>query len=86
MNSQPPLSIPLAPELYQRLKAHCGDDAAAIQAFVAQAVENELARRASEKETNATQPDSKAQEADLKDYLNKGQSGSRSYGIKGQGW
>ncbi len=79
-----PLSIPLDPNLFDRLKAHCGEDEAAMQAFIVEAVEKALAGK--KEKSGETKSEPSPDKPDLEDYLKKGRSGSRSYGVKGQGW
>ena len=67
------LSLELSQEVYDRLLARFQGSEDALTAFVEQYLESE-----SNKESN----DIKG----LEDYLKSGESGSRQYGIKGQGW
>jgi len=73
---QKKLTINLDEKIYQRLLNHCQGDENALQEYVAKILETH-------------KPDSE-QDADinkgLEDYLKKGNAGTRSYGIKGQGW
>lgn len=64
------------PDLSQRLEQRFKDDEKGLQQFILDAVRKQLTEPAS-------LPDEKD---DLENYLKKGSSGSRTYGIKGQGW
>lgn len=72
------LTVHLDEKLYQRLRDRCGGDEQAMQDFAAKILEEQIPESAENRE-----------EKDLKgleDYLKQGKPGSRSYGIKGQGW
>ena len=64
------------PDLYQYLEEHFKDDEQGINQFIIDAIKNQL------KSLNL----SPEKEDDLESYLQKGSSGSRTYGVKGQGW
>lgn len=64
------------PDLYQHLEQRFKDDEQGLNQFIIDAIKNQL---------KASDP-LPEQEDDLQSYLQKGSSGSRTYGIKGQGW
>jgi hypothetical protein len=75
---QKKITLNLDEKVYQRLLAHCQGDENALQEYVAKILETH-------------KPDSEQGAAGdinkgLEDYLKKGSTGTRSYGIKGQGW
>jgi hypothetical protein len=72
------LTLELDQKLMDRIRAQCQGDEKAIREFIAQAIEHELDRISSNK--------SEPTPGDLEDYLKKGHTGSRTYGVKGQGW
>ena len=67
------LAIELSQEVYDRLLARFQGSEDALITYVEQYLESE-----SNKESNEIKG--------LEDYLKSGDSGSRQYGIKGQGW
>ncbi|MFQ5449176.1 MAG: hypothetical protein ACE5E9_01025 [Nitrospinaceae bacterium] len=71
-------TIELDQKLYQRLHDHFKGNEKALKEFVARALENQLAESTGSKPGPGTES--------LEDYLKKGKPGSRSYGVKGQGW
>ena len=72
------LTLELDPKLMDRIRAQCKGDEKSVREFIAQAIEQKLDGISSNKnEPNAS---------DLEEYLKKGQAGSRTYGVKGQGW
>jgi len=73
---QKKLILNLDEKVYQRLLNHCRGDENALQEYVAKIL-------ATHKQEEDTAPDINK---GLEDYLKKGNAGSRSYGIKGQGW
>ena len=70
------VTLNIEPELYQRLENRFKDDEQGLNQFIIGAIRNQL-------ENPAPLPDEKN---DLENYLQKGSSGSRTYGVKGQGW
>lgn len=72
------LTLNLDEKAYQRLLQHCQGDENALQEFAARILENQL--------PDAPQSAPEITPEELKEYLKKGAPGSRSYGIKGQGW
>jgi formiminotetrahydrofolate cyclodeaminase len=66
------LNIELEDEIFQKLHTLCKGDDEAIEKYIIQAKD--------------APSDSSEKKESLEDYLNKGQSGSRNYGVKGQGW
>ena len=76
------LKLKLDDETYQYLKIKFGDDINAMENFVKKILSNEI------KKNNLDPNDSEKKNIDdnLGNYLKSGKPGSRSYGIKGQGW
>ena len=72
------LIIELENEIFQQLNERCKGDKNVIQDFIAQILKENL------NQSNVTKPPEKKD--CLESYLKKGQSGSRKYGVKGQGW
>ena len=70
------LALNIDTDLYQQLEQRFKDDEQGLNQFIIDAIKNQL---------KASDPIPK-QEDDLNSYLQKGSSGSRTYGIKGQGW
>ena len=68
------LTLSLDPKTYDRLLALCQGD------------ENNLAPRAAQILAKHLTPDPAPGPADLEEYLKNSSSGSRTYGVKGQGW
>jgi hypothetical protein len=64
------------PDLYKQLEQRFKDDEQGLNQFIIDAIKNQS------KAANLF-PEKKD---DLKSYLQKGSSGSRTYGVKGQGW
>jgi hypothetical protein len=64
--------------LYQRLEIHFKNDDKALEQFIIDAIKNQLPNLPAEPKSNEND--------DLESYLKKGETGSRTYGIKGQGW
>lgn len=75
---QKKLTLNLNEKVYQRLLAHCQGDENALQKYVAHILETHKP----ESGQDAVEDINKG----LEDYLKKGSAGTRSYGIKGQGW
>jgi len=76
------LKLELGDETYQRLKEKFKGNEKAMSDFAAKALTDELLKLSTDKSV----ADSEKDKAALKDYLKSIKSGSRSYGIKGQGW
>lgn len=74
------LTIHLDEKVYQALQDKFQGDHEAIDRFAGKAVEEGLKNAGEVKEEQDTSP------GDLNDYLKTGNSGSRNYGAKGQGW
>ena len=70
------VTFSMDPDLYQHLEQRFKDDEQGLNQFIIDAIKNQL---------KASDP-LPEQEDDLQSYLQKGSSGSRTYGIKGQGW
>jgi hypothetical protein len=64
------------PDLYQHLEQRFKDDEQGLNQFIIDAIKNQL-------KASSLSPE---KEDDLESYLQKGSSGSRTYGVKGQGW
>ncbi len=71
-------NIELDEKAYQKLKELCKGDENAMQGYIVQT----LMEKFDQIDVNP----SSADKDNLKNYLNKGQPGSRNYGVKGQGW
>jgi hypothetical protein len=74
MSKKMTLSIDL--ELYKQLEQCFKNDEQGLNQFIIDAIKTQS------KAKNLFPED----ETDLKSYLQKGSSGSRTYGVKGQGW
>lgn len=72
------LNIELEDEIFQTLHTLCKGDDEAIKEYIIQAIKQHISQDGPS--------DSSENKENLEDYLNKGQSGSRNYGVKGQGW
>ena len=71
-------NIQLDDKLYQQLKELCKGEESTMQEYILQT----LKERLKQKELTKLSKDKNS----LESYLNKGQEGSRNYGVKGQGW
>ena len=71
-------NIKLEDKLYQRLKELCKGEESAMWEYILQILEESL----NQNDLNQLPKD----KTGLETYLNKGQRGSRNYGVKGQGW
>ncbi len=71
-------NIKLEDKLYQQLKELCKGEENAMQEYILQI----LKERLNQEELIKFSKD----KTSLESYLNKGQGGSRNYGVKGQGW
>ena len=76
------LKLKLDDETYQYLKVEFGGDINAMEDFVKKILSNEIKN----KRLDPTEAEKKNIDDKLENYLKSGKSGSRSYGIKGQGW
>ena len=76
------LKLKLDDETYQYLKAKFGGDINAMEDFVKKILSNEIKNKG----LDPTEAEKKNIDNKLENYLRSGKSGSRSYGIKGQGW
>ena len=76
------LKLKLDDDTYQYLKDKFDGDINAIEDFVKKTLSKEI------KKTRLDPNDSEKKNINdnLENYLKSGKSGSRSYGIKGQGW
>ncbi|MBC8283581.1 MAG: hypothetical protein H8E32_07185 [Nitrospinae bacterium] len=70
--------IELDDQVLQQLKKLCTGDKNAMEEYIVQALKDKINQN-----KHSHSPDGKD---DLESYLNKGQPGSRNYGVKGQGW
>ena len=71
-------NIELEDKLYQQLKELCKGEESTMREYILQT----LKERLDQEELNKLSKD----KSSLESYLNKGQGGSRNYGVKGQGW
>jgi hypothetical protein len=78
-NMKNKLTLELDEKVYQRLLEQFKGDENALKEYAARVLENQTR----DCEDEATSDEIKK---GLEDYLNKGSAGTRSYGIKGQGW
>ena len=72
------VNIEIEDEIFQKLKTLCKGDENTIKEYIIQAIKNHI----SQDKTSGSSENNES----LEDYLNKGKSGSRNYGAKGQGW
>ena len=72
------LNIEIEDEIFQKLHILCKGNDNAIKEYIIQTIKHHVSQ--SDPSVLSENKDS------LEDYLNKGQSGSRNYGAKGQGW
>ena len=70
------MTLSIDPDLYKQLEQRFKDDEQGLNQFIIDAIKSQS------KSVNLF-PEEKD---DLKNYLQKGSSGSRTYGVKGQGW
>ena len=75
------LKLELDDNTYQKLKEKFQGDEEAMCNFAAKILANELLNTFSEENKEGSDKNK-----DLEKYLKSGKTGSRSYGIKGQGW
>ena len=76
------LKLKLDDDTYQYLKVKFNGDKNAIEGFVKQILSKEIKK----KRLDPNDSEKKNIDDNLENYLKSGKSGSRSYGIKGQGW
>ena len=67
---------------YQYIKSKFNNDKKAMSTYVKKLLTEEIKNDS----LNNEKANTKSRTNDLKDYLESGEPGSRSYGIKGQGW
>jgi hypothetical protein len=72
------LDIEIEDEIFKKLHTLCNGDDEAIKEYIIQAIKHHVSQDGLS--------NSSSDKENLEDYLNKGQSGSRNYGVKGQGW
>ncbi len=70
------VTLNIDPDLYQRLEQRFKNDEQRLQQFIIEAIRKQLTDR----------PSLPEKKDELESYLQKGSSGSRTYGVKGQGW
>ena len=71
-------NIELEENLYQQLKELCKGEESTMQEYILQTLKEKLNQNDLNKLSK--------EKTSLESYLNKGQGGSRNYGVKGQGW
>ena len=71
------VTLNIDPDLYQRLERRFKADEERLKQFIINAIRSQL-------DTSETPKQGKKD--DLGEYLQKGSAGSRTYGVKGQGW
>ena len=76
------LKLKLDDETYQYLKVKFGGDINAMENFVKKTLSKEIKKT----RLDSNDVEKKNTNDNLENYLKSGKSGSRSYGIKGQGW
>ena len=76
------LKLKLDDDTYQYLKDKFDGDINAIEDFVKKILSKEIEKT----RLDPNDSEKKNINDDLENYLKSGKSGSRSYGIKGQGW
>ena len=76
------LKLKLDDETYQYLKVKFGGDINAMEDFAKKILSNEIKNE----RLDPSEAEKKNIDDKLENYLKSGKSGSRSYGIKGQGW
>ena len=76
------LKLKLDDDTYQYLKVKFNGDKNAIEGFVKKILSKEIEKT----RLDPNNSEKKNINDNLKNYLKSGKSGSRSYGIKGQGW
>mgnify|MGYP003984426799 FL=1 len=76
------IKLELDEATYQHIKSKFNNDKKAMSSYVTEL----LTAKIKNDSLNNEKVNTKSRTNDLKDYLESGESGSRSYGIKGQGW
>ena len=76
------IKLELDDATYQHIKSKFNNDKKAMSTYII----NLLTETVKTDSLNSEMTNIKNRTNDLKDYLESGESGSRSYGIKGQGW
>ena len=76
------IKLELDDAIYQYIKSKFKNDKKAMSAYVKKLLTEQIKNDS----LNNEKVNTKSRTNDLKDYLESGESGSRSYGIKGQGW
>ena len=76
------LKLKLDKDTFQYLKIKFNGDIKAMEDFVKKILTNEIERA----RLDPNKAEKKSINDNLENYLEAGKSGSRSYGIKGQGW
>ena len=76
------LDLKIDDKVYQRLLALFNNDEKAVCDFVSKTVTDKIKTLSIDNSAKV----SKNNKSDLEDYLKSENLGSRSYGIKGQGW
>lgn len=71
-------NIELEDNLYQKLKELCQGEESTMREYILQILKEKLNQNDLNKLSK--------EKTSLENYLNKGQGGSRNYGVKGQGW
>jgi hypothetical protein len=72
------ITLNIEPELYKHLEIRFKGNEQGMKQFIVDAIRNHLSEAPLKEAPN--------KKDDLESYLKQGSSGSRSYGIKGQGW
>ena len=76
------IKLELDDATYQHIKSKFNNDKKAMSTYII----NLLTEKVKTDSLNSEITNIKNRTNDLKDYLESGEPGSRSYGIKGQGW
>jgi hypothetical protein len=76
------LKLNLDKDTYQQLKIMFNGDIKAMEDFIKKTITKAIERSNSD----SGKEEKKNNEENLENYLKSSKSGSRSYGIKGQGW
>jgi hypothetical protein len=76
------IKLELDDDTYQYIKSKFNNDKKAMRTYITKI----LMEKIKAESLNKGKVNTKGKTNDLKDYLESGDSGSRSYGIKGQGW
>ena len=76
------LKLKLDDNTYQYLKDKFGGDINAMEDFAKKTLSKEIEKT----HLDPNKAEKKSVDDDLESYLKSGKAGSRSYGIKGQGW